>query len=345
MRAGPSTSSDDRLAELLTGLTAFVSEQMGRSVEATNLRRLAGGASHATWSFDAVDGEELPTRLVLRQDFETPLIEAETSTEFDLLRALHGLGLPVPQPLWYRSHDSPIGSPFMIMERVDGGDVRKLLSRTRDDLDRPRLREELVRIQAEIHAVNWQAGLRGVLGAPAGNCAAHEVDRWARAIEKRASRRSPLLGAALNWLRGNLPDNGEIVLLHGDYKTNNILCEGTRLVVTDWEMAHLGDPLEDLAWTMLWATEFDIVGGLLSPADYLASYQQRTGRQNDSSRLFFWQLFALVKLSAILLSGAWPEASAPCQSPTLGLLGRGTISIDARIASCIRATLERRSVP
>jgi aminoglycoside phosphotransferase (APT) family kinase protein len=339
IHTAPSRMSDDRVHRLTAGLRDYVGGQLGQAVEITGVSRLAGGTSHATWSFDAnaSDGAVLP--LVMRQDFEAAPIEADCPTEFRLLTSLHAAGQPVPRPRWAAAGAALLSTPFMITERMSGGDVRKILAQPAALIDKLSLGDELTRIQAAVHAMDWRRYVAGIVDEPAGNCARHEVERWAGIVERHPEKSGPLLAAALNWLRANAPENDQLSLLHGDFKTNNILSDGARHVVTDWEMSHVGDPIEDLAWTMLWTTKYDLVGGLLSPDDYIAAYSRHAQRAVDRTRLFFWRLFSQVKLSAIFLSGMARAPTAPPIRPTLGILGRGGVCLEAEIADLLLLAL------
>ncbi len=112
------------------------------------------------------------------------------------------------------------------------------------------------------------------------------------------------------------------MLVHADFKANNLLIspEG-RLKVIDWELAHPGDPVEDLAWTMLWRTQWDVVGGLHTPEGFVSAYTSLTGRQVKPEVLKFWRVFSLVKLWAMFLQGMATENVRP----QLRMLGRATV--------------------
>ena len=119
-------------------------------------------------------------------------------------------------------------------------------------------------------------------------------------------RARPVLAAALRWLQANEPEVERVGLVHGDFKTNNLmLTDAGRTTVLDWEMAHLGDPVEDLAWTLLWTTRFDLIGGLLSRDEYLNAYCEMSGTRFDAMRLFYWEVFARMKLADNRRRPAW----------------------------------------
>lgn len=350
-----------RPLDIESALRTYLTGQCGAPVQVSALRLLAGGASHETWSFDALlaSGECLP--LILRRSFAHGLLDGMFESEFDppfehalasefaLLRALHRAKLPVPQPRWCAASNTELATPFMIVERAAGADLRKVLA-VKDGLlaqrapgrqahGRHELGMALVRIQAGIHAMVWQDHLGDILPAPAEHGALREVERWARAIEAPPRKSRPLLAAALGWLRTNPPDISHVCLLHGDFKTNNLVFEDGRATVLDWEMAHLGDPVEDLAWTTLWSTRDDLVGGLLSKAEYLAAYEVATGNRIEPARFFYWEMFSYVKLAAIFIAGARPTPDGEPARPLLALLGRAIPALERALSSLLQQTL------
>jgi aminoglycoside phosphotransferase (APT) family kinase protein len=120
----------------------------------------------------------------------------------------------------------------------------------------------------------------------------------------------PLLADALAWLRRSLPEAEEITLVHGDFRLGNWLVEqrgdgATLLGVLDWEMVHLGDPLEDLAWcsSELWRAGTPWAGAMLAPEEFAASYSRASGRAVDAERMAFYRVLSVVKMIAIMLTG------------------------------------------
>lgn len=312
------------MTELATALRSYISARRGRPVTVDRLRRLAGGTSHETWAFDLRDAGSGSEPLVLRRDFDHRPLDADLRTEFTLLGDLRASRLPVPRPYWCEVDASPLERPFMVLERVEGTDVRKAL---RGHVPgRGALGERLARLQATVHDVAPPSALATGSAPPSPRA---EVERWATAITEA----TPLVSAAVGWLRAHAPDADRIGLVHGDFKTNNLLFgpDGT-VTILDWELAHLGDPVEDLAWTMLWTTEFDLVGGLLPAARYLRAYEAASQYLIEPARLSFWQLLALVKLAAIFLTGAARPRDGRPVRPTLQLLGRALVHIEHEIA-------------
>ncbi len=131
------------------------------------------------------------------------------------------------------------------------------------------------------------------------------------------------------------------VIVHGDYKANNVLLKsGAEPIIIDWELAHIGDPLEDLAWTMLWTTPDDIVGGMLTADRFLTEYEQLTMKVIDRQRFFFWQVFSLVKLAAIFLKGIEHKSGQALPRPTLLMLAQALPCVEEALSALLlRETL------
>lgn len=339
MNAKADAAGDPR--EFASALRNFLRAQFAAQLDISDPRRLSGGASHETWAFDVkfADDSRPPLPLILRRNFSHDLIDARLDSEFALLEALHRHGQPVPRPHAIAHDVTGMGTPFMLMERAAGLDLRKALAQAGTTHDRDALARTLVEQQAAIHALPWRGALANILSAPE-NAAVNELERWVAVIEKLPRASSPLLAAAIAWLRTHLPPGRDLCLVHGDFKTNNLVLSGDgEVTILDWEMAHLGDPIEDLAWTMLWDTRDDLVGGLMPPADYLAAYAEASGAAVEPQRLQFWEIFSLVKLAAIFIAGITPARDGSTPRPMLVMLGRALPWIDARIAAQLCRTM------
>jgi aminoglycoside phosphotransferase (APT) family kinase protein len=327
--------------QLHAGLSAFLAAQYGASVKLSGLRRLTGGTSHETWAFDLCtrsNAKENIRPMILRRDFSDDRLDLDLATEFALLQRLYAAGVPVAEPVFCEYKNSPISTPFIISERLSGMDIRKQMAQNNDGARALGLR--LTAIQARIHRLDWQNTLGEVLPAPSPNAAAAEVLRWSKIATECSTELSPLLSAAINWLEAHAPDDSPFALVHGDFKANNLVFDPSgRVAVIDWELSHIGDPLEDLAFTMLWTSQYDLVGGMLSEADYLAAYEAASGSRVDSERLFFWRVFAQLKIAAIFLKGLRTDTVVSATRPSLVMLGRAMPWIEQRIAELLRTAL------
>lgn len=313
----------DALARVLSGWAA-------RPVAVAGLRRLTGGTSHDSWACDADDGAQ-SMALILRRDFSSTCLDLPLDAEFALLTALHAAGYAVPRPYLKGAAGDGMGGAYMVSERLVDGDVRKRMARGKDVARS--LGERLVALQADLHRQDWRA-LTATLPPPSqAQGASVMARRWADDALALGAGADPLLAAAFDVLVAEAPDDGPHCLVHGDFKANNLVSDGAeRFAVIDWELAHIGDPLEDVAWTMLWTTPDDIVGGMLSPQDYLAVYARASGNPVDPVRLAYWRLFACAKLAVIFLKSARLHAGRAHAAPTHVMLLRALPWIGRQVA-------------
>jgi aminoglycoside phosphotransferase (APT) family kinase protein len=165
---------------------------------------------------------------------------------------------------------------------------------------------------AALHRIDWRARGLGFLGVPPpGAGAAHrEVERWAERMARSRIPPDPIVREALAWLREHAPPCDIVVLLHGDYRLGNWLVERRGAATTlsgilDWEMVHLGDPVEDLAWCLshLWRAQTPRAGCLAPPPELVAHYEKACGHAVEPERLRFYEVLALVKMIAIQMTG------------------------------------------
>jgi aminoglycoside phosphotransferase (APT) family kinase protein len=241
---------------------------------------------------------------------------SDMAREWRILTALEGTAVPHPAPLLLGGPDSPLGTPFLIMERVRGFTPVGVLPAPYDQPDgRRELSFALVDALAELARVPWQAcGLEG-LGRPAGFLG-RQVPRWLHQLDSYQTRDIPGLGWIAGWLEANRPRGAQPALMHGDYSPYNVMAspeDTTRLAaVVDWDTGTIGDPLLDIGhllarWTepgeepAIGVWDIEVREGLPSRAELASRYAERTGA--DLSALPYYQALALFKL-AIILEGS-----------------------------------------
>jgi aminoglycoside phosphotransferase (APT) family kinase protein len=202
--------------------------------------------------------------------------------------------------------------PFFVMDRIDGceSQFQKLLevdfAPHRDGLAR-RMYEILADI-ATTPVDDLPAAERADLPAPDA-CWRRELDYWEDIVDRNALEPQPIARAGLRWLRRNPPPPPpRVTVVHGDYRVGNFLYRDAEIHgVLDWEMAHFGDPLEDLAWSFMpawhWARD-GRPGGLVTEEDARRIWEARSGLRADPQALHWWKVFSCVKAQGIWLTGA-----------------------------------------
>ena len=287
-----------------------------KDISVSDIFRIPGGASRETWSFDArwrERGKEISQGFIIRRDPDASLLETERDIEFRVMDALWGTAVPVPKMYWLETDPRWLDRPFVAMERVDGCETnpQTLAIDPRYAEARPRLARRFVEVLAAIHHVDWRGlGLNflGVPGSPA-HCGPMEIDKWERILDQEAIEPRPVLRAAFRWLRKHLPPPAQgIVLVHADFRAGNFLYneDGEMKAFLDWEMVHLGDPMEDVAWACIrpwrWAGN-ELIGGFMEREEFHRLYEELSGFEVDRQAIHFWEILGNIKLALILLTG------------------------------------------
>jgi aminoglycoside phosphotransferase (APT) family kinase protein len=302
--------------DLRVRLERFVGGQLGAPVRVTNLERSTEGFSQETFTFDVEAGRARHGYVAKRQPAAGVLDPYDLEPEFRVLHALSDDPLPSPPTPWFTRDPAVLERPFYVMERLPGEvpipAARADGSGPFDDTERTALGPQVVQALAQLHAIDWQAHGFQFLGAPrpGREAAERELARWEERIRRSAFPVSPPLAEALLWCRRHPPATDEVTLVHGDYRLGNFLvvreASGPRLTgILDWELVHLGDPLEDVAWcaSMLWRAGTPWASALLPPEEFVAAWAKASGRTVDPERLRFYDVLTFVKMIAIMLSG------------------------------------------
>lgn len=296
----------------------------------------SAGASRENWLFDLIceNGERTETRpCILRRDPPTSLLEAglttDRKTEFFLLRALEKHPLRTPKAYWLDETGRSLERPSLIMERMRGKATPTSTFPGYESPDlRAKLADQFVRLLAGIHAVDWRAEkLDSFMKAPADGrgAAKAQLDLWETVYRKDRTESLPVIDLAIRWLHEHLPEEGEVTLVHGDYRSGNYLYDddGTLHAILDWELAHLGDPMEDIAWAGLkfWANRDGWASGLLPVDEFHKVYKTRSKRKIDRRRVHFYKVLGNVKMVAVCLSGVRVFCDGKRPSAQLAILG------------------------
>ncbi|MEU5900779.1 MULTISPECIES: phosphotransferase family protein [Streptomyces] len=270
-------------------------------------RLIEGGRSNLTYA--VTDGT---SRWVVRR----PPLGHVLATAHDMRRehrviaALHPTDVPVPAPVLLCEDESVLGSPFYVMEFVDGTPYRTAEELAPLGPERTRAAVlGLVDTLVDLHAVDPAAVGLGDFGRPEGFLD-RQLRRWGKQLD--ASRNRELAGidelhAALG---RSLPDSPAPTVIHGDYRLDNVLIgDDDRIkAILDWEMSTLGDPLTDLGLLVMYSARLEVPDSPVSttagapghpdPAELIERYAVRSGR--DVSAVSWYTAFAWFKLAVIL---------------------------------------------
>ncbi|MEZ0075327.1 phosphotransferase family protein [Planotetraspora sp. GP83] len=276
--------------DLAVRLARRLGELYGAPVEVSRLRRLPGGASMETWVLRARPQGGPARDLVLRRepprDHEKP--GTVMAREAAVIAAAARAGVPVAELVDHGVDDAALGSPYLLTAFVEGETLaRRILRDAEFDGVRPALARECGRVLARVHSIPPSSlpGLRR---------RADPLEELAKTWE-RFGEPSPAIEIALRWLRENRPAPAPDAVVHGDFRNGNLIVHPTGLrAVLDWELAHLGDPLEDLGWLCVKAWRFGSaspVGGFGTREELFAGYAEVAGARPDPAAVRWWEVY------------------------------------------------------
>jgi len=309
----------------------------------TRVERTQGGMSNPTYFVTRGDW-----RGVLRKQPNDVLMPSAHAIdrEYRVLSALQGSGVPTPKPYLYCENREILGTPFYLMEWLNGRVFHDFATPGLEREERAALYRSMCTTLASIHKLDYQALGLGDFGKP-GNYFARQLTRWSNqwAQFRRGDGDNPDLDRMVRWLSERVPDSQTISLCHGDFRIANAIFHPSEphvIGVLDWELSTLGHPLVDLAFnSQAWRMAPDENGGLLglplvdmgvpSEAEYLELYYKLAGATERLTR--FHQVFAMFR-------GAVGSAGVAAR----GDAGNGVLPDAARIGRHLARAYAKRGV-
>jgi aminoglycoside phosphotransferase (APT) family kinase protein len=286
----------------------LAAEAPGLLTGTLSARLIAGGKSNLTYAVSDATRSVIVRRPPLGHVLATA---HDMVREHRVISALQDTQVPVPATYAVCPGDEVIGAPFYVMELVEGTPYR--LAAELEPLGAQRVRsisEHMVDTLVALHAVDPEAVGLADFGRPQGFLA-RQVRRWKKQLDASRSRDLPGVDELHARLEATEPADGTPGVVHGDFRLDNLLVDGTDRVtaVLDWEMATIGDPLTDVALLHAYLTmptmvdssvvsDASLAPGFLAPDDVLARYAAASGR--DLTHLSFHLGLAYFKLAVIL---------------------------------------------
>ena len=304
------------------GLSRMAVRRFGDGARVLDLIRLSGGASQELWSFDVEAGEERHELILRRNPGGTVRREtaAGMETEARLMRLAEQAGVPVPRVEHVLTPEEGLGSGF-VMARIGGETLaRRILRDAAFAHARTVLARQMGEAAARIHRVDLGAAgdLRRVTVQSA-------LD-GAYALYRANGTRRPVVEWAFRWLSEMRPaTDAPPCVVHGDMRNGNIIVgpQGLRAVL-DWEVVHIGDPMEDLAWICVTSWRFGEIdkaaGGFGSRDELYAGYESAGGGPVDTARVRFWETLGVLRwgLSCALMAREFQQGDRSVERAAIG---------------------------
>ncbi len=299
------------------------------NAEISDVCRLAGGASKEQFLFTLTDPDAGTTeRLVLRSDPIDGVLETSREREFEVLQAMQGI-VPVPRPRFLDPDGNLLGAPAMVTSFVRGGTKPPHAGAGVSGLGtgfspewRARLAPQFMQNLTAIHAFDYRGAALHHYASPDADpykAARQRVNLWSRVWRESSNTPSPVFAVVEAWLRDHLPASTELVLVHGDFRTGNYLFDGETgefTAILDWELAHIGDYHEDLAWSLVEIfgardeSGHYLCSNLLRLEDFIASYENATGRTVNRETLSFYRILLAWSVVAMASNGLTAAANS-----------------------------------
>jgi aminoglycoside phosphotransferase (APT) family kinase protein len=278
-----------------TGLHALFTRVFGETQPLESFKRLSGGASQETWAL-AGGGQ---SAILRRAPGGTSMARSSAAiglpAEAKLIEAAGQAGVPVPKVLLVLAPEDGVGDGFL-MSRVLGETIARPILRNDEFAGaRAALAAQCGEALADIHSISLD-GLPTELQMSDGLAQIAQYEEIYRGFDVPR----PVFELALQWLKANAPAPLDAVLVHGDFRLGNLMIDENGLVaVLDWELAHLGDPREDIAWLCVNSWRFgqthNRVGGFGQLDDLLAAYNGKAGTAFTTEDIDWWEMLGTLK--------------------------------------------------
>lgn len=304
-------------------LTRFLATKGLDGISITQIERMAGGASKEQFAFTLHhDGGAGAERLILRMDPLEAIAQTCRGREAEVQQKI-AASLPVPEVRYFDADGEWLGQPAVIIAFVDGvtepteakgAGVSGMGSQLGGLASK--LAPQYVEALATTHRFDWAAEQWDFFAAPrafSNQAAIWQVNWWSRVWWDCLVESVPVVTLTERWLRENAPVCDAPMLVHGDLRMGNFMFDessGRFTAVLDWELAHIGDFHEDIAWTMqklfgAWREDgVFLVSGLLPRDDFIAHYQQASGNVIDPDKLHYYEVLNAYKCAVMDLGQA-----------------------------------------
>jgi len=296
----------------IASLEWYLRERLPEFHGPLTVEQFKGGQSNPTYKLMA-DGHAY----VLRRKPPGKLLPSAHAVEreYRVISALAHTDVPVPQTYCLCEDAAVIGTPFYVMDFVDGRVLWDPALPGMTPAERQDVFDDMNRVIAALHNVDHVAAGLEDFGKP-GNYFARQIDRWSR--QYKASETEPIeaMDRLIAWLPNHIPADARTCIVHGDYRLDNLVFHPTRSrvsAVLDWELSTLGHPLADFSYhLMTWRLGGDEFRGLRgadltalgipSEDEYVELYLKRTGATQTptASEWSFYLAYNLFRLAAIL---------------------------------------------
>ena len=322
-------------------LNDYLKNTVGSNIQIKEVKQFKGGQSNPTYLIETNEHD-----YVVRRKPPGKLLPSAHAVdrEYKVITALNKTDVPVPKTFSYCEDDSVIGTPFFLMEHVEGKIFWELLLPESKPEERRKIYLSMNETIAKLHSVDFKAiGLEDY--GKYENYMARQIHRWSKQYKDSETQHIPEIENLIDWLPKNIPEDEETSIVHGDFRLDNMVFDEDSLevkAILDWELSTLGSPIADFTYHMMaWrlpvgAKGLGILGANLnelnipSEEEYAELYYKKTGRSKIENWDFFmaYNIFRLAGIAQGIAGRVRDGTAASSQAknygdfvPILGKLG------------------------
>jgi aminoglycoside phosphotransferase (APT) family kinase protein len=304
--------------ERAAAVTARLGELLGEAPEGV-ARRLSSGASRETWALRTPGHGALIAQL--ERAGGSPL---RSPQQAPLLRAARAAGVPVPAVVADGGRDDVLGESWTVVEALTGTTDPKAILGGDGVPAEDELIDSIAAALAAVHRMPADESLAAELGDPL---------ELVRDLHDGLGQPHPVFELAFRRLDATRPQSSRRALVHGDFRLGNLLVgEDGVSGVLDWELTHLGDPLEDLGWLCVRAWRFARpdrpAAGLATREALAAAYERHSSSPVDLDELRWWELLGTVRWGVICVMQAFTHLSGATRSLEHAVIGRRAAEVE-----------------
>tara|TARA_B100000287_G_scaffold435489_1_gene504063 strand:+ start:9423 stop:10496 length:1074 start_codon:yes stop_codon:yes gene_type:complete len=288
-----------------SGLQEWFRDNIPSAGKITNIAQFKGGQSNPTYKITS-DNQDF----VLRRKPPGILLPSAHAVdrEYKVITALQNTKVPVPRTYGLCEDEEVIGTPFFVMDFLDGSIYWDLLLPEKSPQERMEIYSSKNKVIAELHKIDYESVGLSDYGKP-GNYIARQVSRWTKQYIASETKNIPAMNNLIDWLPSNIPNEDETAIVHGDYRLDNMIFNSSNNImgVLDWELSTLGHPIADfnyhcISWRnipQLSDQKFCQDNGIPTEIEYRNMYSKNTGKNLDENWEFY-TIFNIFKLAGIL---------------------------------------------
>ena len=296
---------DEKLKFDSLRLQPWIDEHVAGAGKIETIEQFKGGQSNPTYKVVTES-----KNLVLRRKPPGVLLPSAHAVdrEYKVMTALQQTSVPVPKTYGLCEDEEVIGTPFFVMDFLDGSIYWDLLLNDKSPAERSDIYANKNNVIAQLHMVDYESVGLSDYGKP-GNYIARQVSRWTKQYIASETQDIPAMNKLIDWLPSNIPDEDETSIVHGDYRLDNMVFNANNNVmgVLDWELSTLGHPIADFNYhCMGWRNIPQLVdekfckeNGIPTEKEYRDMYSEITGKNLDE-HWEFYTIFNFFKLAGIL---------------------------------------------